>query len=122
MYHNSFINKSPILLTLNTLDHLGIMFLTPNFIDFYLCPQINLLLYFILIRMKTEEILIVHPDSKEQLNVIKAILQTLKIKFEFSKNEEYNPNFVAKIEKSRQDYKDGKGKVYSQEELNNLWK
>jgi len=122
MYHNSFIKNSSILLTINTLDHLGIMFLTPNFIDFYLCPQINLLLYFILIRMKTEEILIVHPDSKEQLNVIKAILQALKIKFEFSKNEEYNPNFVAKIEKSRQDYKDGKGKVYSQEELNNLWK
>jgi hypothetical protein len=31
----------------------------------------------------------------------------LKIKFEVNKEKLYNPEFVAKIQKSRQDYKDG---------------
>ena len=34
----------------------------------------------------------------------------------------YNKVFVAKIEKARQDYKDGKGKVYTTDQLNALWK
>lgn len=34
--------------------------------------------------MKNQDVLIVHPSSKEQMTVIKAFLDTLKIKFEFS--------------------------------------
>ncbi|MBK7742126.1 MAG: hypothetical protein IPI42_16785 [Saprospiraceae bacterium] len=50
-------------------------------------------------------------------------MQALKIKFEVTKEEEaYNPEFVAKIEKAKQDYKEGKGKVYTSEQLNELWK
>ncbi|HRG34336.1 MAG TPA: hypothetical protein PK622_10985 [Saprospiraceae bacterium] len=46
----------------------------------------------------------------------------MKIEFEVSNEEYYNPEFVAKIEKSRQDFKDGKGKAYTTEQLNALWK
>jgi hypothetical protein len=72
--------------------------------------------------MKTQDILIVRPQTSEQITVIKAFLKALKIKFEFSKGETYNPEFVAKIEKARQDYKDGKGTSYTSEQLNTLWK
>jgi hypothetical protein len=72
--------------------------------------------------MKNQDVLIVHPSNEEQVTVLKAFLKALKIKFEFSKDEVYNPEFVAKIEKARQDYKDGRGKVYTSEELNELWK
>jgi len=72
--------------------------------------------------MKNQDVLIVHPSNDEQVTVLKAFLNALKIKFEFSKDETYNPDFVAKIEKARQDYKAGKGKVYTSEQLNDLWK
>ena len=72
--------------------------------------------------MKTPNTLIVHPSNDEQVTVLKAFLEALKIKFEFSKDEAYNPEFVAKIKKARQDYKDGKGKVYTSDQLNALWK
>jgi hypothetical protein len=72
--------------------------------------------------MKTQDVLIVHPSNEEEVTVLKTILKALKIKFEFSKEESYNPEFVAKIEKARQDYKDGKGKIYTTEQLNALWK
>lgn len=32
----------------------------------------------------------------------------------------YNPEFVAKIQKGRQNYKDGKGKIMTMDELNAL--
>lgn len=72
--------------------------------------------------MKTQDVLIVHPSNDEQVTVLKAFLEALKIRFEFSKDDAYSPEFVAKIEKSKQDYKDGKGKVYTTEQLNALWK
>lgn len=72
--------------------------------------------------MKTQDILIVHPSSDEQVKALKAFLEAFKIKFELTKKEAYNPNFVAKIEKARKDYKEGKGKVYTTDELNALWK
>jgi hypothetical protein len=72
--------------------------------------------------MKTQDVLIVHPQTSEQVTVIKAFLEALKIKFEFSKDESYDPDFVEKIENARQDYKNGKGKVYTTDQLNALWK
>jgi hypothetical protein len=41
--------------------------------------------------MKTQDILIVHPSNEEQVTVLKAFLEALKIRFEFSKDEAYNP-------------------------------
>ena len=72
--------------------------------------------------MKTQDIMIVHPSNDEQVAILKAFLEALKIKFEISKEDAYNADFVAKIEKARQDYKDGKGKKYTAEQLNDIWK
>ena len=72
--------------------------------------------------MKNQDILIVHPESEEQVAVVKAFLEELKIKFEYSNEENYNSEFVAKIKKERQDYNNGKGKIYTTEQLNSLWK
>lgn len=57
--------------------------------------------------MKAQDIFIVQPETAEQVNALKAFMQALKIKFEVSKEEEYNPDFVAKVEESRQQYKRG---------------
>lgn len=72
--------------------------------------------------MKTNNTFIVHPTNDEQVSVIKAFLEALKIKFELTKEENYNAEFVKKITKARQDIKDGKGTVYTTEQLNALWK
>lgn len=49
--------------------------------------------------MKNQDILIVHPESEEQVAVVKAFLEELKIKFEYSNEENYNSEFVAKIKR-----------------------
>jgi len=71
--------------------------------------------------MQTQDIIIFEPSTSEQANALKAFAKAFKLKFEV-KEKPYNPEFVAKIEKSRQDYKDGKGKAISMDELNSLWK
>ena len=57
--------------------------------------------------MKTENIIIAHPQTDEQVNVIKAFMKALKIKFEISKESPNNADFVAKIEKSKKEFKNG---------------
>ena len=64
------------------------------------------------------ETLIVHPANKEQMSAIKAFMKALKVDFEVKKKP-YNPEFVAKIEKSRQEIREGKGKIIAVEDL---WK
>ena len=70
--------------------------------------------------MKTPDSLIVYPSNDEQLNVVKTILEALKVKFELTENVTSNPEFVAKIQKARQDYNNGKGKEYTSEQLKAL--
>ena len=69
---------------------------------------------------------IAQPSTKEQLDALKAFLTALKIDFSFAKEKEeespYNPEFVAKILKSQEDFKNGKGKSFTIEELEALWK
>jgi len=48
-----------------------------------------------------------YPSDMVQIVAIKAEMKALKIKFEVSKEKPYNPEFVAKIQKGRQVYKDG---------------
>lgn len=72
--------------------------------------------------MKTSEIIIAHPGSDDKFEALKAVLKALKIKFEITKDKPYDPEFVAKIEKSRQDFKEGKGRKITLEELDSLWK
>ena len=74
--------------------------------------------------MQAQSIFTAHPTTLEQINVLKAVVRALKVKFEVSENVEtrYNPTFEAKIERSRSDYKKGKGTITSIDELNKLWK
>lgn len=66
--------------------------------------------------------IIAHPENASQVEAIKAFMKALKIKFEISKDNPYDPEFVAKIKKSQQDYKEGKGTTVTVDELNSLWK
>lgn len=63
-----------------------------------------------------------YTEDTSQIEAIKAVMKALKIKFEISKGKDYKPEFVEKIEQSRQDLLDGKGTVVTLEELNDLWK
>jgi len=51
--------------------------------------------------------IIIHTENKEQENALKAFAKALKIKFEVAKESPYNPDFVAKIEKSQQEFEEG---------------
>ncbi|HEY9560414.1 MAG TPA: DUF2683 family protein [Anseongella sp.] len=62
--------------------------------------------------------LIVHPDTKEKLTALKAVMKVLNIPFEEEKAP-YDPKFVAKIKKSQDDFKSGKYEVIETEDL---WK
>ncbi|MFV7234426.1 DUF2683 family protein [Flavobacterium sp. ZB4R12] len=63
-----------------------------------------------------------YTEDASQIEAIKAIMKALKIKFEISKEKPYNPEFVEKIIQGDIDYKAGKGKKVTMEELNSLWK
>ena len=54
-----------------------------------------------------------------QIEAIKAFMKALKIKFEVSKESNYNPDFVTKIEESRKQAKDGKTVKIA---LDEIWK
>ena len=68
--------------------------------------------------MKTQDI-IVHPANAQEMSVIKAFFEALKIKFEVAKDSPYDPEFVAKIEKSRKQA--AKGKTVKID-LDDIWK
>ena len=57
--------------------------------------------------MKNHSI-IVHPANDEETSVIKEFFTAYKIKFEVSMEKPYDPEFVAKIQESRQQAKEGK--------------
>ena len=71
--------------------------------------------------MALQNILIAHPTTIDQINALKVVLKALKVTFEI-KEQPYNQYFVTKIEKSRQDYQQGKGEHITLEQLNKLWK
>lgn len=68
--------------------------------------------------MKTQDI-IVHPSNAQEMSVIKAFFEALKIKFEVAKDSPYDPEFVAKIEKSRKQADEGKTVKI---DLDDIWK
>ena len=57
------------------------------------------------------ESIIIHPKNKEQASLFEQLAKTLKVPFEKAKKtgKPYSPDFVAKIENSRKDYKEGRG-------------
>ena len=69
--------------------------------------------------IKTEKTFIVHPENTAQENALKAFMKALKMKFEIRKDQPYDPNFVDKIQKSREEFQEGKTlKV----DLDEIWK
>ena len=70
--------------------------------------------------MATGNTFIAHPTTIEQINVLKAFMKALKIKFEIYKEKPYNPEFVEKIEKSKQEFKEGKSTRVKKEDLQNF--
>ncbi|MEM9417154.1 MAG: DUF2683 family protein [Bacteroidota bacterium] len=68
--------------------------------------------------MKTQDILIAHPQTEKEANALKAIMRALRIEFETSEGSPYNEDFVAKIITSRQQAKVGKT---AQLELSEIW-
>ncbi|MFM7487156.1 MAG: DUF2683 family protein [Cytophagales bacterium] len=68
--------------------------------------------------MKQQSV-IVHPNNKNQLGVIKAFFEALKIKFEVTEKSPYDPTFVSKIQKSRKQAAYGKTVKVS---LDEIWK
>ena len=58
--------------------------------------------------------------SSEAAKLFLAYVKTLP--FAKVEMEEYNPEFVEKIEQSRMDYQEGKGRKTTLEDLNQLWK
>lgn len=69
------------------------------------------------------ETIVVHPKNNEEQKVIKAFLEALKIKFEKLKSKStetnYNTEFVATMERSIQDAKEGNLTRIS---LDEIWK
>jgi hypothetical protein len=65
--------------------------------------------------------ILIKPDSKDKLDALVNFLKAFKIKFEASENTTYNQDFVADINKAREDIKAGKGRKVSKIELENLW-
>ncbi len=69
--------------------------------------------------MKTDNAFIVYPETIEQEDALKAFAKALKMKFEVTKEESYDPDFVAKIQESRQQAREGKTVKIK---LDDLWK
>ncbi len=67
--------------------------------------------------MKTQDIFIAHPQTSDQVSALKAFMQALNIKFEVTKEENYNPEFVDKIRESREQIKNGKATRVNKEDL-----
>lgn len=72
--------------------------------------------------MKTQNILIAHPANENELSIIKAFFEALKIKFEVAKDSTYDPDYVDKILQGDADFESGKGRKVTIDELNKLWK
>jgi hypothetical protein len=68
------------------------------------------------------ETLIVQPKSKKQLSAIKAFLKALDVSFKNIEEGTYDQAFVEKILQGDEDFKAGKGKKMTIDELNSLWK
>ena len=54
-----------------------------------------------------EHTFIIHTDTPEQESALKAFVKAMKMKFEVT-DKPYNPEFIAKIEKSKNQALEGK--------------
>ncbi|WP_158727743.1 MULTISPECIES: DUF2683 family protein [unclassified Flavobacterium] len=67
------------------------------------------------------EAIILHPKNKTQLSLLKNLAKEMGMSFETKKEEEtpYNPEFVAKIMRSRKDFEEGR---FTSIKTEDLWK
>ena len=67
------------------------------------------------------EAIILHPKNKTQLSILKNLAKEMGMSFETKKEEEtpYNPEFVAKIMRSRKDFEEGR---FTSIKTEDLWK
>ena len=67
------------------------------------------------------ETILLHPKNKVQLTLIKNLAKQMGMSFETKSDgqQQYNPEFVAKMEKSKQDFEEGRFKAIKTEDL---WK
>ena len=63
--------------------------------------------------------LTIKTENQEVLEAIKALLKTFEGEFEFEEESPYGPEFVKKIEESRQQIAEGKFRKIS---LDDIWK
>lgn len=61
----------------------------------------------------------VYFDNKSQIKAIKSIFKAFKIKFEVEEEKVYDPQFVERILKAKEEIKQGKGVRKVQKDL---WK
>lgn len=70
--------------------------------------------------------IIAHTEDAAQIEAIKAVIKAFKIKYTISKFKEikspYETDFVKKIQQGDEDLKNGKGKIITIDELQNLCK
>ena len=69
--------------------------------------------------MKTADIIIAHPESADKFKALQAFMKALKIKFEVTKDNPYNSDFVTKVLQGDEDIKTGKTTKIG---VNDLWK
>jgi hypothetical protein len=65
--------------------------------------------------MQTDEVLVIQPQTLEKLNALKSFLSAFNLNYEVQRP--YNDDFVRKIQKSRQEFEDGKFKSVQKENL-----
>lgn len=58
-------------------------------------------------------------DNDSQVKELKDFMNSRKIKFELVKDDEYDPEFAAKVQTSRQQARDGE---FVKIDLDNIWK
>ena len=58
-----------------------------------------------------------YTSDASQIEAIKAVLKAFKIQFEVTKDTPYNPDFVEKVRKGRQEYKEGNFISLRQEDI-----
>ncbi len=64
--------------------------------------------------------IIAYTNDATHIEAVKALFKALKVKFELTKEKKevnYNPEFVAKIKKSKEDYLEGRYRTVKISEL-----
>lgn len=70
--------------------------------------------------MHTPETLIVHLKTSEEYRALKAFLEALEISFETTDEKAYAPEFVNKIQKSKEEFEKGDFISLEKDDLKNF--